>query len=351
MWMVASIPHHPRTHAVGWVHPSRLMGASFPRYGCILPVGWAHSSRLMGASFPRHGRISPVGWVHAPAAWVHPSRGMGASFPRYGCILPAVWVHPSHGMDASTSQGHAPTSLGDAPTPLGGAPMLHGRCTHTVGSIRPPTTSMHRRTTSTRPPATSMHPYRRGTRPYRRKDGPIPWEGCTHPAGACIRPLRRVVPVGQIVRPMSIFGSGAANRRSSSECLFRGRRTKASPLRDNGVPSRFAFTGDVRPPERRNAKTMATKKENKATVVTSATQLIAGVTKRFATGTQVSFAGGSFTPAQITSKLQALVTLRTDVDTAKASTKAKLAAESADAPALRTFMSALVAYVKAVYGT
>ena len=96
---------------------------------------------------------------------------------------------------------------------------------------------------------------------------------------------------------------------------------------------------------------MATKKENKATVVTSATQLIAGVTKRFATGTQVSFAGGSFTPAQITSKLQALVTLRTDVDTAKASTKAKLAAESADAPALRTFMSALVAYVKAVYGT
>jgi hypothetical protein len=97
---------------------------------------------------------------------------------------------------------------------------------------------------------------------------------------------------------------------------------------------------------------MATKKkENKATVLTSATQLVAGVNKRFATGTQVSFAGGSYTPAQITSKLQALVTLRTDVDTAKASTKAKLAAESADAPPLRTFMSALVAYVKAVYGT
>jgi len=69
---------------------------------------------------------------------------------------------------------------------------------------------------------------------------------------------------------------------------------------------------------------MATKKkETKATVVTSATQLIAGVTKRFATGTQVSFAGGSYTPAQITSKLQSLVTLRTDVDTAKASTKAR----------------------------
>jgi hypothetical protein len=96
---------------------------------------------------------------------------------------------------------------------------------------------------------------------------------------------------------------------------------------------------------------MATKKQGKATVVASAQQLIAGVTKHLTSGTQVTFAGGSYTPAQITSKLQQIVTLRTDVDAARATSKAKLAAEKADMAPLRTFMFALVAYVKAVYGT
>ena len=43
------------------------------------------------------------------------------------------------------------------------------------------------------------------------------------------------------------------------------------------------------------------------------------------------------------------MTLRADVDAAKASTKAKLAAEAASMPSLRTFMSALMTYVKAAY--
>jgi hypothetical protein len=64
----------------------------------------------------------------------------------------------------------------------------------------------------------------------------------------------------------------------------------------------------------------------------------------------VTFAGSSFTPAQITSKLQQLVTLRSDVDAAKATTQAKVAAEKADMTSLRTFIGALVAYVKAIYG-
>jgi len=38
------------------------------------------------------------------------------------------------------------------------------------------------------------------------------------------------------------------------------------------------------------------------------------------------------------------------VDTAKATTKAKLAAEKANMPALHTLMGALVTYVKASYG-
>jgi hypothetical protein len=96
---------------------------------------------------------------------------------------------------------------------------------------------------------------------------------------------------------------------------------------------------------------MATKANGKGTVVAFANQLIAGTNKHLANAAQVNFAGGSFTAAQITAKLQTLVTLRNDVDVAKASTKAKLAAEKADMPALRTFMSAFVTYVKAVFGT
>ena len=95
---------------------------------------------------------------------------------------------------------------------------------------------------------------------------------------------------------------------------------------------------------------MATKVKGKATAVAFANELIAGTNKHFANSTQVTFAEGSFTPAQIMAKLQALVNLRNDVDTAKATTKARLAAEKADLPALRTFMGAFVTYVKAVFG-
>ena len=97
---------------------------------------------------------------------------------------------------------------------------------------------------------------------------------------------------------------------------------------------------------------MATKKNNgKGQVVASAKQLIAGTEKRLAKGTQVSFAGGAFTPDQITSELQSIVNLRADVDGANAAAKAKLAAETIAMPALRTFMSAYVAFIKVAYGT
>ena len=61
--------------------------------------------------------------------------------------------------------------------------------------------------------------------------------------------------------------------------------------------------------------------------------------------------GGSFTPAQVTAQLQALVNLCNDEDVAKASTKAKLAVEKADMPSLRIFMNAFVTFVKAAFGT
>ncbi|MGH7269037.1 MAG: hypothetical protein ACREJ3_01290 [Polyangiaceae bacterium] len=96
---------------------------------------------------------------------------------------------------------------------------------------------------------------------------------------------------------------------------------------------------------------MATNKGSKDGIVALAKQFIAGTEKHLTNGTQVPLVGGSFTPAQITSKLQALVTLRGDVDAAKATTKAKVATETANMPALRTFMSAFESFVKAAYGT
>lgn len=95
---------------------------------------------------------------------------------------------------------------------------------------------------------------------------------------------------------------------------------------------------------------MTTNKRTKADGVTRATQLIAGVHKHLANQTQIRFAGGTFTPDQITTKLQSVVNLRADVDAAKAATKAKVAAERADTPSLRTFTGALVAFVKATFG-
>ena len=95
---------------------------------------------------------------------------------------------------------------------------------------------------------------------------------------------------------------------------------------------------------------MATNVRIKGQAVVVAKQLVAGTQKHLTGVTQVPLLGSSFTPAEITTKLQSLVTLRSDVDTAKAATKAKLAAESAVMPSLLTLMSAFVTYLKAAYG-
>jgi hypothetical protein len=86
-------------------------------------------------------------------------------------------------------------------------------------------------------------------------------------------------------------------------------------------------------------------------VVTLAKQLGAGATKHLTGVTQVPLAGATYTPAEVTTKLNQVVQLRTDVEAAKAQAKAKLAVEEADMPALRTIMDAFVSYVRAAYGT
>jgi hypothetical protein len=96
---------------------------------------------------------------------------------------------------------------------------------------------------------------------------------------------------------------------------------------------------------------MATKKNSKGQVAALAKQLVAGTEKHLASATQIALLGGSFTPDQVTSKLQSLVNLRSDVDASKATTKAKIANEAVQMPALRTFMSAFESFVKAAFGS
>jgi len=192
---------------------------------------------------PRYGRI-PL------ASWTHPSDAMGASLPwdrctplRDGCILPWASVHPSRGIDALTSLGHVSTSLGDTATPLGGAPFHGRRCTHPVGSIRPPTASMHRRTTSTRPPPTSTHPSRWGARlactsmhPSRGGNPPIPQGHASSPPRQA-RPCRtnRWPDVDFRVRN----GAAAMKESRRSPARSSGTRLSERPVTSKAIASRF----------------------------------------------------------------------------------------------------------------
>src|SRR3979409_1224295 len=110
------------------------------------------------------------------------------------------------------------------------------------------------------------------------------------------------------------------------------------------VPGRVQLTVD-RTDQKGVQSQMATK--GKSTGIALAGQLIAGTNKHFANTRELAFASATFTPAQVTSSLQTLVNLRNDVDTAKAATKAKLAAEKTQAPNLHSFMAALESFVRA----
>ena len=96
---------------------------------------------------------------------------------------------------------------------------------------------------------------------------------------------------------------------------------------------------------------MAKTGHSKSQVVVEAQELIAGTTKHLSGTTQVPLLGASYTPDQITSKLQVLVNLRSGVDAAKAVTKAKIVNEAAQMPALLAFKRALESYLKAAFGS
>ena len=82
-----------------------------------------------------------------------------------------------------------------------------------------------------------------------------------------------------------------------------------------------------------------------------AESLIAGIQKRLASGTQVQLSGGVFTPAQIVTELQKLVTMRSDVEAARATARVRVEAERTSAPAIRAFMSTVVQFVRVAFGS
>ena len=88
----------------------------------------------------------------------------------------------------------------------------------------------------------------------------------------------------------------------------------------------------------------------KNTDVALAKQLVAGTTKHFSNVSSLAFGNGSLTPAQVEAFLQTLIDLRTAVEGAQAVAKAKVIAEAAQTPSLRSQMAAYVAFVKATFG-
>jgi hypothetical protein len=96
---------------------------------------------------------------------------------------------------------------------------------------------------------------------------------------------------------------------------------------------------------------MATNSRDKSGTATLAGKLAAGTAKHLGAGTQVLMLGSTFTPADITSKLTQIVTLRAAADAAKASSAGKVAAEKQQLPALRAFMSAYTAYVHTAFNS
>lgn len=93
---------------------------------------------------------------------------------------------------------------------------------------------------------------------------------------------------------------------------------------------------------------MATTKGKNVVV---AQHFVAGAAKHLSSTPQVVLLGTPFTPSELTSKLQEIVTLRADVDSAKATAKAKVATEEARMPDLLAFAGAFGSFVKATFGS
>jgi hypothetical protein len=94
---------------------------------------------------------------------------------------------------------------------------------------------------------------------------------------------------------------------------------------------------------------MSVQIRSNASVTTRATQFVAGIQKHLANVPSITLASAAYTPAQITAAFTLLVSLFADVATAQSAVKAKLAAKQAQAPTVRSLMSAFASYVKVTF--
>jgi hypothetical protein len=90
--------------------------------------------------------------------------------------------------------------------------------------------------------------------------------------------------------------------------------------------------------------------QGKSSEALFAAKLAAGTQKHLSKVGSLTVEGVSYTPAQIESQLNAFSTLRADVEAAKATVKAKLALERAQAPAMRAFIVAFVRILEGMFG-
>jgi len=93
---------------------------------------------------------------------------------------------------------------------------------------------------------------------------------------------------------------------------------------------------------------MGTRVRTKQDESARATHVIAGFEKYLATAS-ITLGSTAYTPDQITGALQLLVNLHSAVDTARSVVNAKLVAEKAQAPALRSLLAAVVSFVKLTF--
>jgi len=92
-------------------------------------------------------------------------------------------------------------------------------------------------------------------------------------------------------------------------------------------------------------------KTGKAIVSTRAEDLGAGTTKHYTNPAQVlAFDGASIAVSAVTTKLQRIVTLRANTESAQAAAREAVAAEENELPALLAFMTSYTAFVKVTFG-
>jgi hypothetical protein len=96
---------------------------------------------------------------------------------------------------------------------------------------------------------------------------------------------------------------------------------------------------------------MTTNNSNKTDKATRVGQLIAGTKKRFPNANQtITLEGASVTVDAVTKQLQGFLDNRQAVLAAKATVKAKVAAENTQMPALNALIKALIAFLRVTFG-